>query len=237
MKRVLRGTHWTACANFLHPILKCVCYLKPSFYKSSIHLETSVIWLQVINTILGSAWVGGWRGSLSIAIGLAESTLIWSPTWNRFFHVLEKQLIQPGWGYLLIISLHTFLLCLIKLETRSSIAELRPGSMLCIFGFAEGLSWPCNNHNAMSSPPGTAGGIEKLVTLSHHICNTSWNRSLFTLSQALACKLMTNIEYWNMIPEMQYWNCCHFEYIVLVWAFSSNFHFQLFFSSWCESQA
>lgn len=143
--------------------------------------------------------------------------------------------MQPGWGYLLIISLHTFLLYLIKLETSSSLAGLRPGSALCVVGFGGGL--PCNNCNPVSSPPGTAGGIEKLVTLWHHICNTSWNISLFSPSQALACKLMTNIEYWNMIPETQYWKCCHFQYIVLVWAFSSNFHFQLFFSIWCESQA
>lgn len=53
MKYVLRGTHWTVCANFLHPLLKCLYCLKPSLY--SIHLETSVIWLQVIHTILASA--------------------------------------------------------------------------------------------------------------------------------------------------------------------------------------
>lgn len=57
MKHVLRGTHWIACANFLHPVLKCVCWLK-SFYESSMHLEASLVWLQVINTILGSTWAG-----------------------------------------------------------------------------------------------------------------------------------------------------------------------------------
>lgn len=89
MKRVLKGTHWTAYANFLHPVLKCVHCVKPSFYKSIIHLETSVIWLQVINSILASTW-GGWRGSVSMVIGIGETTLIWSPTWNHFFHVLEN---------------------------------------------------------------------------------------------------------------------------------------------------
>lgn len=162
MKRVLRVTHWTVCANFIHPVLKCVCGLKPSFYKPSVHFKTSVIWLQVINTVLASTWGGAWRGNQSIVIGIGEITQIWSPAWNHFFMCWR---IDTNWLRVLFDHLSAHLPPVLnKAGNQVFPNRAQAGSMLCVFGFAEGLPLPCKNHNPMSSPPGTAGGIEELMT-------------------------------------------------------------------------
>lgn len=173
-------------------LLNGVCELSPPHSEVCSLCKSEI--LQVQHTLkLFCNLITGDKHYLHIDLGAGDGVCEYSARHLRNLNL--------GWRYLLIISPHTFLLCLIELETSSSPAELRPGSPHCVLGFAVGLLLPCNNSVILHPLPQEVGG--ELKSCPYHICNLGWSRLLFfSPSQALACKLTTNTAHWSTILKV-----------------------------------
>lgn len=175
-------------------LLNGACELSPPHPQVCSLCKSEIFSLEVQHTLkLFSDLITGDKHYLHIDLGAGDGVCEYSARHLRNLNL--------GWRYLLIISPHTFLLCLIELETSSSPAELRPGSPFCVLGFAVGLLLPCNNSVILHALPQELVG--ELKSCPYHVCNLGCSILLFfSPSQALACKLTTDIAYWNTILKV-----------------------------------
>lgn len=161
-------------------LLNGVCELSPPHSEVCSLCKSEI--LQVQHTLkLFCNLITGDKHYLHIDLGAGDGVCEYSARHLRNLNL--------GWRYLLIISPHTFLLCLIELETSSSPAELRPGSPHCVLGFAVGLLLPCNSSVILHPLPQEVGGGGKWKAV--HTTSVTW-AEVYCSSSAPARPLHAN---------------------------------------------